>query len=364
MPQEHETQHRDVVLVGGSAGSIEALPQILSRLPADFAAAVFVVVHTTPDGPGVLPRVLSRAGPIEAVHATEGETFHPGTIYLAPPDHHITLSQGDIIHVRRGPRENGHRPAIDPLFRSAVANGYGPRCIAVVLSGYLDDGSAGLYAVRSRGGICIVQDPSDAIAEDMPRNAIAYAGADYVLRASEIGEKLIELVSRYKKVVTMTRKNGNNKRNRSKNGGKSNSGKSDIWKNQLVANNDEANGNPSVFACPECHGVLFEIKEGKGVRFRCRVGHGYSEAALNHELSSSAESALWAAMRALDEKAAMSRRLAEAGSGPQRWEARLREQAETYAKHAEVLRNMILGEAQSETDSRTEAKPAEKRRNG
>ncbi len=354
MAENQERRVRDIVLVGGSAGSIEALPHILRVLPPGFPATVFVVVHTSADGPGVLPRVLARAGAIPAVHAHDGEKFKPGNIYVAPPDHHIILGRGDVVRVRRGPRENGHRPAIDPLFRSAVVNGYGPRSIAVILSGYLDDGSAGLYAVRVRGGIGIVQEPDDAIAEDMPANALRYAGADYILPAGEIGKKLVELVSHSTKVVTMPRKNGNNKRSHSGNGGRSGDEKPEV--NKLVAYTDEASGQPSVFACPECHGVLFEIKDGKSVRFRCRVGHGYSEATLNEELGSAAESALWAAMRALDEKASMARRMADAASGPKGWAVRLREQADTYAAHADVLRNIILGESKVETDPRTEAR--------
>lgn len=358
MPESREGFARNIVLVGGSAGAIETLPRILRNLPADFPAAVFIVVHTSADGPGVLPRVLARAGAIPAVHARDGEHFQTGKIYVAPPDHHLTLARGNVVHVRRGPRENGHRPAIDALFRSAVANGYGPRSIAVILSGYLDDGSAGLYAVRSRGGISIIQDPADAIGEDMPANALRYAGADHVLPAQVIGAKLVELVSQSSKVVTMTKKNGNQKRNHSGNGkgksGKQGGEKSGMLANELVAYNDEAEGEPSVFACPECHGVLFEIKEGKGVRFRCRVGHSYSQATLNEELSAAGEGALWAAMRALDEKASMARRMADASTGPQRWSARLREQADTYAHHAKILRDMILGESKVETDPRTE----------
>ena len=335
---------RDLILIGGSAGAIEALLKIVSVFPSDFAASVLVVIHTSPESPSVLPKVLQRASAIPAKHAEDGERLQAGHIYVAPPDRHLILGNDDTILVRRGPRENGHRPAIDALFRSAMANGYGRRTIAVVLSGFLDDGSAGLWAVRSRGGVAVVQDPVDAIASDMPENAQQYAGADYILPAGAIGEKLVELAGQASKVIPMTKKKTVKKAVAVGGNGKSKA-ETEVAPNELVAYPEESNlGTPSVFACPECHGVLWEIKEGGSVRYRCRVGHGYAQATLNEELNHAAESALWAAMRALDEKASMSRRMSDAATGPQRWGARLREQADTYASHAEMLRRMILGE--------------------
>jgi two-component system, chemotaxis family, protein-glutamate methylesterase/glutaminase len=139
-----EESGRDTILIGGSAGAIEAVQQILKPLSSDFPGSLFVVVHTTPEGPGLLARALDRAGGMSAVFPRNGEPIRSGCIYVAPPDHHLMLGADDSIVVRRGPRENLHRPAIDPLFRSAAVRGYGPRSIAVILSGYLDDGSAGL----------------------------------------------------------------------------------------------------------------------------------------------------------------------------------------------------------------------------
>lgn len=351
---------RDLILIGGSAGAIEALLRIVGALPADFPASLLVVIHTSAESPSVLPHVLERAGALPATHAQDGERLRAGRIYVAPPDHHLLLEHDDTLHVRKGARENGHRPAIDPLFRSAMAHGYGPRTIAVVLSGFLDDGSAGLYAVRSRGGLAVVQDPIDAMASDMPANAIQYAGADYVLPASEIGDKLIELVAQPKVIPMSTKKKQPKKAVAGGNG--HSKPENEEAPNELVAYPEQsALGTPSVFACPECSGVLWEIKEGGSVRYRCRVGHAYSEATLNDELSHAAESALWAAMRALDEKAAMSRRMADAATGPQRWAARLREQADTYAGHAQMLRKMILGEYPAEL---TAAQPKEQSERG
>lgn len=339
---------RKIVLIGGSAGAIEALSTVIGSLPADFPAAICVVIHTSAEAPSVLPQVLARAGVLPAEHAREGELIRAGHIYVAPPDFHIGLGPRETLEVRRGPRENGHRPAIDVLFRSAVANGYGPRLVAVVLSGYLDDGSAGLYAVRTRGGIAIAQDPADAIGPDMPANALRHAGADYVLPSGKIGAKLLELVQQLPKVIPMVKKKKTKAESRRS---EEKPSLESPMANAHVSYPEEGTGTPSVFACPECHGVLWEIREGGPARYRCRVGHAFSQGALNQELSHAAESALWAAMRALDEKAAMSRRMALNARGPQRWTARLHEQAETYATHAEILRRMILGEPSAEEEA-------------
>jgi two-component system chemotaxis response regulator CheB len=324
---------RDLVLIGGSAGSIEALRHLLKALPPSFPAAVFTVVHTSADGPGLLPVVLARSAQLRAGHPVDGDPIRPGNIYVAPPDHHLMLAADDTIRVRRGPRVNGSRPAIDPLFRTAAAEGYGPRSIAVVLSGYLDDGSAGLYAIRKRGGVAIVQEAADALASDMPLRALQYAGADYILPAGEIGQQLVELVGPASKVVSMKKRERPRKPQ-----------ENEISPNAFVAYPHEGDGTPSVFACPDCHGVLWEIKEGGSIRYRCRTGHEYSEHILNEELSHATENALWAAMRALEEKAAMSRRIAEGAMGPAQWKDRLREQETTFASHAEIIRKMIFGE--------------------
>ena len=350
MNEASERPVRDIILIGGSAGAIEALQILLKSLSAPCPAAIFAVVHTSPEGPGFLPTVLSRASGHLALHATDGAPFERGKIYVAPPDRHITLGPDDTIHIRNGPRENGSRPSVDVLFRSASAGGYGARSIAVILSGYLDDGVAGLYALRRRGSVAIVQSPNDALVGEMPTRALDYAGADYVLSASEIGTKLVELVQSGK-VVTMkktTRIRADKQERRAKTQESASAAQPDELiessPNALVAYPEEGEGTPSAFACPECHGVLWEIKEGGTVRYRCRTGHAYSEATLNEELSHAAEGALWAAMRALEEKAAMARRMSDSATGPVPWRKRLQERAATFATHAQMIRTMILGE--------------------
>jgi two-component system chemotaxis response regulator CheB len=188
---DHQSTGHDVVVVGASAGGVEALSRLVRDLPPDFRAAVFVVLHVPASGTSVLPAILDRHGSLHAAHAVDGEDVKPGRIYVAPPDRHV-LVHGSSVRVERGPKENGARPAIDPLFRSAAAS-CGPRVVGVILSGTLADGAAGLAAVKLRGGATIVQDPRDALYPAMPRNAIVEVGPDSILTAAEIGPALVEL---------------------------------------------------------------------------------------------------------------------------------------------------------------------------
>src|SRR5262249_11318339 len=173
----------DIVVIGGSAGAIEAMKQICEGLPADFPAAVFLVIHISPTSRSVMPDLLSRAGHMPARHPKDGEAIKRGTIYVAPPDMHLLVQPGHVIF-RHGPHENRTRPAIDPLFRSAAV-AYRSRVVGVVLSGLLDDGSAGLIAIKSCGGLAIIQEPDDAMWPEMPRNALAHDHVDY--RATAAG---------------------------------------------------------------------------------------------------------------------------------------------------------------------------------
>lgn len=190
MPKGDEIRGRDVIVVGASAGGVEAICQIVAKLPADLPAAVFVVLHIAPSGTSVLPSILSRRGDLPAVHASDGDAIEHGRVYVAPPDHHVLLAE-TTVRVTRGPRENGYRPAIDPLFQTA-ARCFGPRVIGVILSGALDDGTAGLKLVKERGGRTLVQDPDDALYRGMPESAIEAVGPDAVLPAAELAGAIAE----------------------------------------------------------------------------------------------------------------------------------------------------------------------------
>jgi two-component system chemotaxis response regulator CheB len=318
---------RDIVVIGGSAGSIEAVTEVVRGLPPDFPGTVFVVVHFPGSVKSTLPRILSRAGPLEARHAVDGQAIEPRRIYVAPPDCHLLLEDGRA-RLTRGPKENGHRPAIDPLFRTA-AHSYGPRVVGVVLSGNLNDGTAGLLGVKQHGGIALVQSLETALYQGMPRSAIDHVPVDHVLSPPEIPLLLAELAEEpveALKVVSMS-------------------------PGSLVQSSDEFGladrhkqpGLPSTMSCPECHGVLWEIKEEELVHFRCRVGHAYSDEALLVHQSEQLEAALWTALRALEEHSALSSRLAARANsrGHTHSASSFTEQAMDAEHHASVIRSVL-----------------------
>src|SRR5437870_1151500 len=183
----------DIIAIGASAGGVDALVKVVKDLPAHLPAAVFVVLHIPAQSPSMLPDILNRAGPLRAVHPEDNTEIKHGHIYIAPPDHHLLLDK-DHIHIARGPKENRHRPAVDPLFRSA-ALAYGPRVVGIVLTGVLDDGTAGLRAVKRYSGIAIVQDPDEAIYPGMPLSAIEHVQVDHILPLAAIGPLLVRLAS-------------------------------------------------------------------------------------------------------------------------------------------------------------------------
>ena len=323
--------HRDIVVVGASAGGVEALTRLVAQLPADLPAAVLVVLHLSAGHRSVLPAILSRAGVLPASHAVDGEPLEPGHIYVAPTDRHLLVEPGRVI-VNSGPRENGHRPAVDPLFRSA-ANAYGPRVVGVVLTGALDCGTSGLLAIKERGGLAVVQDPDEAFCPDMPRSALEFVPVDHRTRLAEMGALLVKLVSaplasvkaptpspRLKEEVQVMAK-----------------GPVEHQELQEV-------GHPSSFSCPDCGGVLFELDDHGLLRYRCRTGHGYTAKALTVSQQSALDGALWAALRALEESASLSRRMARRAHERNHTHSarRYEERARATQEQAELVRRLVL----------------------
>ncbi len=326
--------HRDVVVIGCSVGGVEALQGLVGPLPIDFPASVFVVLHTSPHSRSSLPQILERAGPLPAAHAENGEAIVPGRIYVAPPDHHLLIDDGKV-RVVRGPRENRNRPAIDPLFRSA-ARWCGPRVIGVVLSGALDDGTYGMFAVKQRGGIAIVQDPEEALCGEMPRNVMDKVPVDHAAPVREIAHLLAKLTAE-----TISPREPEVSPSLIK--------ETEIAEFDMDAIEDENRpGTTSEFACPDCGGVLWLQEEQPLMLFRCRVGHAFTADSLQATHSEAVESALWAAMRALEEDASLARRLA--GLSEQRQQKKMfdryKERAREKTQQAAILRNLIL-EAQN-----------------
>ena len=281
---------KDMVVIGASAGGMEALEKLVAGLPADLPAALFVVWHLAPGVRTVLPSVLARAGPLPAVLPKDGDPIKPGRIYVGPNDHHLLLERG-YVRVTKGPKENRFRPAVDPLFRSA-AYIYGTRVVGVVLSGALDDGTAGLWAIKLRGGTAVVQDPADAMHRSMPINALDNVEVDYKLTVAEIGPLLgritrepaapeplvpVEERERMEAEVKIAREV------------------------DARVENVLQYGELSPFTCPECHGVLTAFRDGSIMRFRCHTGHALSAGTLLEASTEQIEQRLFDAMRGLDE---------------------------------------------------------------
>lgn len=280
--------NRNIVVIGASAGGIAPLKLLISSLPGDLPAAVFVAVHLSSDSPRVLRSILNKHGMLPAKYASDGETIRPGCVYIAPADKHLVIERGHLS-VNKGPRENGHRPSIDTLFFSA-AKVYGPRVIGIILSGYLDDGIWGLFNVKRYGGITIAQDLSEAIHSDMPRYAIERVGVDYIERAEKIGELLARLTEKtvQEDQIVDDRENGKIK--------------------SLQERTPE--GLLSVYTCPECGGALWETEQGKLIHFTCHVGHAFSQEHLDEKKAEAVDYALWIALRTLEETASLNDRLA------------------------------------------------------
>ena len=248
---------KDIVVVGASAGGMEALQKLVSHLPPDLPAALFIVWHLSPGAKSILPQILSKSGPLKAVHPQDGDPIEPGRIYVAPNDHHMLLEK-DYIRIARGPKENRFRPAVDPLFRSA-AYVYGPRTIGVVLSGALDDGTAGLWTIKLRGGTAIVQEPAEALIRSMPLNALDNVAVDHKLPAAEIGTLIGRLVREPAPAAPRVPEIENEKTKRELR----------IAKERDALEEGLMNfGELSPFTCPECHGVLSTMREGRIVRVR------------------------------------------------------------------------------------------------
>ena len=280
------TKH--LVVIGASAGGIETLRELVAGLPRDFPAAICVVLHSSPQSPGVLGAILTRAGSLPAHNARDRERLEPGHIYVAPPDYHLVIEPGRV-RITKGPRENRFRPAIDPLFRSA-AQVYGPAAIGVVLTGNLDDGTAGLWTLKQLGGTAIVQDPEDALFPSMPRSALEHVRVDFTVPLGQLPSLLVRLTS----VELDSREDI--------------TAPETVEVEVKIAKEENALdaglqqiGDPSKFACPECHGVLLQIKEGRRMRFRCHTGHAYSLDSLVAAVNEGIEDGLWNAVRALEE---------------------------------------------------------------
>jgi two-component system chemotaxis response regulator CheB len=295
---------RDLVLVGASLGGLEAIQRLLSGLPKDFKATVLFVLHIAPNSLGYLSSILQRSSTLPVAPAADGEPLRPGHVFVAVPDHHLMI-EGDRMRLTRGPRESHARPSIDVLFRSAAYHA-GPRAIGVVLSGKLDDGTAGLWAIKDKGGIAIVQSPDEAAYPAMPSSALRHVAVDYTLTIEEIAERLPTLTQ--EAVPDQEPLHMEN---------------TPMQTELEIAHGDRERphavrnlGSQSFYSCPECHGTMVRIQEGPIQRFRCHTGHAFSIQALAAEQPDQVEKALWSALAQIEEHYELLREMEASSAHP------------------------------------------------
>ena len=307
-----------VIGIGASAGGVDALVRLFRRLEADLPAAILVVLHVPATGRSLLAPILDRETDLDVRVAEAGEPLVRGRVYVAPPDRHLVVADG-AVQLERGPKENAARPAVDPMLRSLAAT-YGEDAVAVVLSGALGDGSSGALAVKRAGGAVIVQDPADATVPSMPESALRAVGeADAVLAAEGIGPALARLADGAGAMREDT-----------------------AVDDRIEEGPERPSGPPSSLTCPECNGPLWEVEEGDLVRYRCRVGHAYSEDSLIIEQGSAVEAALWSALESLEERAEFLKRVAvRHGDARPRLRDRFNSAADDALARAQLIRQAL-----------------------
>jgi two-component system, chemotaxis family, protein-glutamate methylesterase/glutaminase len=320
---------KDIVVVGASSGGIEALRTIVAGLREDFAGSMFVVMHTGPGALGILQDILNRAGSLPVVSATDRQRFETRKIYVAPADKHMLLEPA-MVRLTRGPKENLFRPAIDPLFRSA-AQVYGPRVIGVILTGGLDDGTAGLWAIKKLGGTAVVQHPDNAMFPSMPLNALRYVSVDHCVTIEEMAPLLTRLTTmpaESEGVIEMP-KHLDIEVKVAKQDPAIEYDVRDLWEK-------------TSYTCPECHGVLLQLSEGGRQRFRCHTGHAFSADGLLAKLTEGIEETLWSAIRNIEESVLLMRHLARHLKAHDPWNAReFLRKAEEAEKRSELVRSAV-----------------------
>ncbi|MEQ9550008.1 MAG: chemotaxis protein CheB [Coleofasciculus sp. G3-WIS-01] len=321
----------DIIVVGASAGGVEALTKLVATLPENLPAAIFIVIHISRHFKSFLPNILSRKTSLPVAHATGSEELVQGRIYVAPPDYHLLVKRG-YVRLVYGPKENGSRPAVDPLFRTA-AKAYGRRVVGVVLSGTLDDGTLGLMEVKSFGGVAIVQDPNDALFSGMSKSAIKHVDVDHILPLSSIASTLVSLA--HEPVTEEGAKNMSSENEIEI--------EPDIVELNGAAMREREFGKPASLACPDCGGMLYSLNDKGLLKYRCRVGHAWSAGSLVAGQSETQEQALWTAIRSLEERGElMSQMAANARDNRPISAKRFEAQAQEARQRAEIIRQALF----------------------
>lgn len=334
---------RNIIVVGASAGGFEAIKELVAGLPSNLGASVFIVWHMSPDIRGVLPQVLSRVSSLPAAHAYDYEPIQPNRIYVAPPDHHLLVENGHV-RVTRGPKENRFRPAVDPLFRSA-AYAYGPSVIGVILSGALDDGTAGMWTIKQRGGVAVVQDPNDAEVSSMPTNALREVAIDYCVPVAEMSALLVRLSQEQVTEEAVVEDKTENEKT--------------AIEIRIAAQDSafEAGvmqlGTLTPYTCPECHGVLSALRDGQRVRYRCHTGHAFSADSLLATITENIEDSLYSAIRGIEESVMMLNHIGDhfAEENQPKLAAVYFRKAKEAETRAQLIRQTVLTHEQLSQDS-------------
>lgn len=332
---------KDIITIGGSAGSGAVLKRLLGDLPHDLPVSIFVTTHIPSHSASLLAEILATRATLPVAQAIDGQPITPGRVYIAPPDRHLLLIN-ETIRLGEGPRENMARPSIDPMFRSAALT-YGPRVVGVVLSGMLNDGASGLHAIKAVGGTAVVQHPLDAEADQMPLAALEAAQVDHVAPAADLGALIASIAG-------------------------TSAGPAQTPTDSLRLEVEIASGErlgshalrqiatPSALSCPECQGVLSEMRGGHPLRFRCQIGHAYTAETLVADIDQIDE-AIRLAMRMMEERVTLVERMAQDARETGRaavaelYESR----GEEYRRYAVTLRqaaitSLRLGRAPREED--------------
>jgi two-component system chemotaxis response regulator CheB len=335
-------EKRNIIVIGASAGGFEAIKQLVAALPATLDAAIFIVWHMAPDVTGLLPRVLNRQKGLVASNAIDNEEINFNHVYVAPPDKHLLLDKG-VVRVTRGPKENRFRPAVDPLFRSAAEH-YGARVIGIILSGALDDGTAGLWTVKSRGGLAIVQEPEEALVSSMPESALAAVDVDYRVPMAEMAPLLVRLTAE-----TVTEANDIAMEEQRK---------TDI-ETRIAAQKPALQqgvltlGTLTPYTCPDCHGVLLAITDGDIIRYRCHTGHAHSADSLLATITEQIEDTLWSAVRGVEESILLLNNLGDhyADRNQPKLAAMYFKKAQEAESRAEIVRRTVFNHEHLSTTS-------------
>jgi len=335
---QHKRKPAFIITIGASAGGLNAISEVVAQLPEELDAAVFVVIHLSRIGLGAfLINRLQKYTAFTCLIPKDGEEIEAGKIYIAPPDNHLLIKDGKVA-LRFGPAENRWRPSIDVLFRSAAAY-HGNRVIGIILTGYLNDGTAGMSAIKKSNGYCIVQDPNQAEYPDMPISVLETMEVDYCVPLDKMGETILSIIQHAPPEIKVTQ--------------------NEVLKEAQIAERTMTDietvaqlGQQALYACPDCGGGLWDISGSEIKRFRCHIGHAYSEKDLLIKQEESIESTLWVALRMMEERKMLYKKISsdESNKGLLRLSISHEQKADELEEHILKLKSLLTDTQRDKTE--------------